>query len=160
MACWLSEEETSLRCGADETIFQILQPALHHSLPSQPIRFRFERLILDHRDAAAERIRNAPGPLLHHVNQFMSKQHLPLLRVRIILARSEMNIRTPGESYRADRSGFRTDMHPDVAEWSAEGRFQLGLNLPWQRQPARLSDQIYRKCVYAGTQLHRRLALD
>jgi hypothetical protein len=46
--------------------------------PSHAIRFRLERRVLHDRHARPQRVAHPPGPLLHHVCQFVPDQPQPV----------------------------------------------------------------------------------
>ena len=55
----------------------------HCGFDSHAIGFSFERVVLDHRDAAAERISNAARFLLQHVPKLVAQQFLTLMWVQM-----------------------------------------------------------------------------
>jgi hypothetical protein len=75
-------------------------------------------------------------------------------RVRVILARSEVQVRAPGERDGPDRRSFRAHVDAHVGEVCAESGFHLGLDIARQRPSAGLRAQIYLKGIDAGTALN------
>src|SRR5262245_38488337 len=75
----------------------------HRGSNAHAIGFRFQRMILDHGDAAAEWIPDTSRSLLHDVPELVTEQLLSLNCVWIVLARSEVNVRAPRVSDRAER---------------------------------------------------------
>jgi hypothetical protein len=65
---------------------------------SHSIGFGLKHTVLDDRNACTERVRNTAGTLLDHVLQLVAEKKLPTLGVGVILTRSKVNLRAPGES--------------------------------------------------------------
>src|SRR4051794_37541831 len=89
---WGSHAETPEFAGASTSSLMIRfisSPASwhrgHRGFDSHAVGLGFERVVLDHRYAAAEWIPDASGSLLDHMPQLVTEQLLSLNRVWIVL---------------------------------------------------------------------------
>jgi hypothetical protein len=73
-----------------------------------------ESVILHDSDTRAKRIGNPSGTLLHHMLQLMAEEELALGSMGIVLAVSEVDLRTPCEGECADGGGFGADVDADI----------------------------------------------
>lgn len=90
-----------------------------------PICFGLHVAVLNDRDAGTKGIANATCPLLHHVCQFVSEQLLALRGAGVVLARSEIQIRTVREGQRTDGGRLRSYVDADIREAGFEERFHF-----------------------------------
>jgi hypothetical protein len=86
----------------------------HRRFDAHAIRFRLERVVLDHGNTAPERIPHAPLLLLKDVPEFMSQEFLSLNCVRIVLTGSEVDISAPRVSDGAERGRFMPNVNADI----------------------------------------------
>jgi hypothetical protein len=81
---------------------------------AHPVRFGFHAAVLHHGDTRAKRVAHATGSLLHDVRQLVSQKLLTLRSARVVLPRSEIQIRTVRKGQRTDRRRLGADMDSDI----------------------------------------------
>ena len=141
--------------AASQGAFPRLRLSLHRSHSAEAVGFGFEGVVLNDGDSAAEGIGDASGALLHDVGKLVAEQKLSVRRVRVVLAGSEVDVRTPGKGDGPDGRGLGADMDADVGEVCAKGGFHLGLNIAGQRPSARLGPEIDLEGIDSGAALDR-----
>src|SRR5689334_9921479 len=92
---------------------------MHGRLHPQTVGLGFEGVVLHHCGAASKRVVDPSGALLENVRQFMAKQLLPLEAVGVVIARSEVNVGSPGKGNCADAGNFRTNMDANIGKITA-----------------------------------------
>ncbi len=102
---------------------------------SQPLRFRFQCLILHDRHTAPQRIPHPPLTLLDNMGKLVADQLTSGNRLGLIVTRRKVEVRTMCESSRTDTGSLRADMDAHAAEVSAKRPLHLAAQLVRQRLP-------------------------
>lgn len=92
---------------------------------ARTIGFGFERAVLHHRNTRPEWILDMAGTLLHDVRKLVAQELLAVYGVRVVLSRSEIQIRTMSKGQSADGRRLGADMDADIREAGAEKRFHF-----------------------------------
>ena len=87
-----------------------------------------QRRVLNYRDARAQRVAHAAGSLLNDVGQLVAEELLALGRLRVVLARGEVEVGAVCEGQGADRRSLMPDVNADVGEAGVEERLHLLLD--------------------------------
>jgi len=115
------------------------------SFLTETVGFGFQGLILDNRHAVAIRVAHSAGALLDHMRKLVGKQLLPMRCVRAIVARGEVDIRSPCESDGADGSYFGAHVDAHIRKIRVQGGFHFRLDFSRQRPTAGLRLHVHLK---------------
>ncbi len=100
-----------------------------------PIGLELELLVVNHRDAAPERIADATFTLLNDVRELVPDELTAALGVRLVLPRREVEIGADGEGESADGRSVGADVDAHVGEIGLEVALHLLSNGRRQRSP-------------------------
>jgi hypothetical protein len=132
----------------------------HRRLPSQTVRFGFEKGILDDGHPTAKRICHPTRSLLHHMHQLVSQKNLPMWSMRIVLTGREMDICSPRKRDCANRCRFRSDVNAHIGKAGTQDTLHLCLYFAGQRPASGARWQRDWECFDSDAQLDSRLRLD